>query len=219
MIQAADSLLRSRLTLPEVGEECTFRKGPLELLLRRQHGGLCLITPNEGAQEKRHYLGLPDGGWLELHTRPPAFRVRIRLVDPITLAPGGRLRGYVRVPLPQRLVWCRADGRQEALLDVVPQELQTSWMGEGADGGYLHETDSEFRLERRALPAETLALVPVFLINHCEHSVSPEHITVSLRERDIRELDRQLVAAPRRLEFGIADQVEERIRPLPRRSA
>src|SRR5690606_8326669 len=192
------------LPLPALGARVRFSKGPLELVIERHHGGVCVLTPHSDAQ-KRHYLGIPPGGRLELHARPPEFRVRVRLLDRVTLAPGGRLRGYVVVPLPHRLIFRREDGRSEPLLDVVPTELQTSWMGEGKDGGYLHETDSGFHLDRRGIVAQTVAIVPLVLTNHCEHAVSPEGLRISIRERDMREIDGQIVAAPRRLHFGDED--------------
>ena len=56
-------------------------------------------------------------------------------------------------------------------------------------------------------------------MNHCDHVISPDDLTISIRERDIRELDGQIITSPRRLHFGEAEKVAERIRSLPRRSA
>lgn len=213
-----ESLLCMRLPIPAVGEATTIRKGLLELHLENHRGGLCLLTP-QPQQPQRHFLGVPRKGSLELIVRAPDHRVRVHLLDRLTLAPGGRLRGYVSVPLPHRLMYCRPNGKTEPLLDVVPKELQTSWLGEGADGGYVHDTDSTFHLDRRDVAADTIALVPVVISNHSHHAISPEYLTVSIRERDIRELDGQIVTSPRRLHFGEEEKVDERIRALPRRSA
>ncbi len=206
------------LPIPGEGETVRINKGALSLVLQKQRGALCLLT-HQGESEKRHLLGLPKAGQLELHARTPEHRIRVRVSDAITLAPGGRVRGYVAVALPHRLIWRRPNGRAEPLLDILPRELKTSWLGEGKDGGYIHETESAFHLQRDEVRADILAMVPVLLLNTCEHAVSPIALTVSLRDRDLREVGDAIVASPRRLTFGNNDQVEENIRPLPRRSA
>lgn len=206
------------LALPAVGETAVFRKGPLELRLENHRGGLCVLTPHP-QHPQRHYLGLPRDGSLELTVRAPEHRVRVHLRDRLTLASGGRLHGYVTVPLPHRLVWCRPNGSAEPLLEVAPKELQTSWLGEGPDGGYVHESESSFHLDRHGIAADTMAIVPLMLWNFGDQTITPENLTVSIRDRDLLELDGQIVIAPRRLRFGAEDQVVEQIRAIPRRSA
>jgi hypothetical protein len=105
------------------------------------------------------------------------------------------------------------------LLEVLPRDLKTSWLGEGTGGGYIHETESAFHLQRNEVRADIFAMVPVLLLNACEHTLSPVELTVSLRDRDLREVGDAIVASPRRLAFGDHDQVQETIRPLPRQSA
>ena len=210
--------------LPQEGETTRIQKGALSLLLRRERGALCLVTrerPHDGGeeQEKLHYLGLPKHGELQLLARAPEYRVRVRVRDQLTLAPGGRIRGYVAVPLPHRLVWKKPNGRLEPLLDVLPRELKTSWLGEGAGGGYIHEVESSFHLHRHQVRADTLAMVPVLLLNTCDHALSPAELTLSLRDQDLRVLGGAIIASPRRLVFGDDDDVQETIRPLPRQSA
>lgn len=212
------SLMRQSLAVPAVGEQATIQKGPLKLILRHEHGGVCLLTPHP-ERPQRHVLGLPGEGWLELAAHAPEYRVRVHLTDRMSLAPGGRVHGYLTVPLPHRLSWCRSNTRKDALLEVAPKELRTSWLGEGPDGGYQHETESAFHLTRRGLAAETVALVPVFVANHTGAVVSPEVLTVSLRDRDMRELDGQIITSPRRLQFDEPGRPDEVIRALPRRSA
>ena len=207
-----------RLPIPPVGERAHFKKGRLELVLESSRGGLCLVTPKP-EPSRRHFLGLPRDGFLELTVRAPEHRVRVHLQDRVTLASGGRLHGYLTVPLPHRLVWRRPDGETEPLLDVNPRELQTSWLGEGKDGGYILETESAFHLDRRGIRVATVALVPVVIANRCDHAVSPEDLTISIRDGDICELDGQIITAPRRLYIGEEDKIDEEIRPLPRRSA
>ena len=110
MKRSPESLLRMTLAIPRVGEATSIKKGPLELRLEHHHGGLCLLTPHSRAP-KRHFLGLPPDGWLELAVRAPDYRIRVHLRDRLTLVSGGRLRGYVTVPLPHRLSWCSDSGR------------------------------------------------------------------------------------------------------------
>ena len=218
MTKLTDSLLRMTLPIPEVGATTKFTKGPLELQLEHQRGGLCLVL-NDLDTPRRHFLGLPRRGVLELHVRAPEHRIRVHLEDRLTLASGGRLRGYVRVPMPHRLVWRRPDGKTESLLDVSPRELRTSWLGEGPDGGYVYDTDSLFHLDRHGIPAHTVALVPIVIANHSEDTITPEDLTISIRDRDIRQLEGQIITSPRRLCFGDRQRVDEKIRALPRKSA
>ena len=206
------------LAVPPVGERVTFRKGALSLILENHHGGLCVLTPHP-QHPRRHMLGLPRDGSLELAVRVPEHKVRVVLHDRLTLAPQGRLHGYLTVPLPHRLLWRRPNGGAEPLLEVTPKELQTSWLGEGENGGYVHETESSFHLERRGLEADTWALVPVVLCNHGDHTLSPETLTLSIRERDLREIDGQVITSPRRLHLRGEERVDEQIRAIPRRSA
>jgi hypothetical protein len=215
---SSTGLLRTFLPIPAEGETVRITKGALSLVLRRERGVLCLLT-HQGDGERRHLLGLPRAGELELLARAPEHRIRVAISDALTLAPGGRIRGYVAVALPHRLVWRRTNGEAEPLLDVLPRELKTSWLGEGQDGGYIHETESAFHLQRHQVQADILAMVPVLLTNASDHAVSPLALTVSIRDRDLREISDAIVASPRRLTFGDGDQVEETIRPLPRQSA
>ncbi|MCA8957212.1 MAG: hypothetical protein KDC87_14145 [Planctomycetes bacterium] len=221
MTELQPNLLRIRVPIPAVGESADLRKGSLELRLEHHRGGLCVLVPQPDAEglPRRNFVGLPRRGALELAVRAPDYRVRVRVLDRLTLAPEGRLRGYVTVPMPHRLLWVRPDGRREPLLEVVPKELKTSWLGEGELGGYVHDTESSFWLSRREVAADTVALIPVVLWNQTLHTITPEELTVSVRERDIREVDGQIVTAPRRLCFGAPERVDERIRALPRKSA
>ncbi len=226
----SESLLRMTMGIPREGERATFQKGPLSLLIESHRGGLCVRTPhgndlpNDQAADprtppKRHFLGLPKDGYLELAVRSPDYRVRVHLTDRLTVVPDGRLRGYLTVPLPHRLSWRRPDGRTDALLEVAPKELRTAWLGEGALGGYIHDAHSAFHIDRRGVRADTVALVPVVIINHSDHVLSPEVLTISILDRDIQELDGQIITSPRRLHFGEEAQFHERIRSIPRRSA
>lgn len=204
--------------IPQEGQTLRVGKGPLHIVLRRERGTLCLLT-HQGEHEKRHLLGLAKAGHLELHTHAPEHRVRVHITDVMTLAPGGRIRGYVAVALPHRLVWRRPNGKVEPLLEVLPRELKTSWLGEGSGGGYIHETESPFHLHRHDVRADILAMVPVLVVNACERALSPVTLTISLRDRDLHQVGEAIVAAPRRLFLGDQDHVEETIRPLPGKSA
>ncbi len=218
MTHPPGSLLRMILELPAIGEKAAFRKGPLELRLENHHGGLCVLS-GRAESEQRHFLGLPEAGQLELLVRAPEHRVKVLMRDRLTLASGGRLHGYVTVPMPHRLVWRSAKGAVEPLLEVAPKELAMSWLGEGPEGGYVHDCGSSFHLERQGICADTMAIVPVVLWNDGEHMITPESLTLSIRDRDLREFDGQIVTSPRRLRFVDGGPVSEEIRGIPRRSA
>lgn len=226
-------LLRSEIELPGPGETVRVAKGALELVFERRRGALMLVTKHgpqgdgnqtpattggAGAVEpKRHYLGLPRDGQLVLEAKAPELRVQVNLLDAITLAPEGRLRGYVAVPLPHRLLWMRKRGRTEPLLDIVPKELQTSWLGEGEEGGYVHETKSRFYVERGEADNVLAALVPVGLRNLASQTISPTKILLSLRDRDLLQIAGNIVAAPRRLDWLDNEEPRETLRPMPGR--
>ncbi len=206
------------LPMPPPGQVSRVGKGTISLVLEHHKGALCLRSQENGSP-RRHILGVPKDGRLLLEARPPEHRIRVTLEDRLTLARQGRLRGYIAVPLPHRLVWELPDGQRDPLLEVMPKELQTAWLGEGTDGGYVHETTSAFHLDRQDVEAEISAMVPVFLCNQSSILLTPTQITVSLRDRDLMQLGGQIVASPRRLLFQGPEEVKEDIRPIPRRNS
>ncbi|HLU38343.1 MAG TPA: hypothetical protein VK081_03095 [Planctomycetota bacterium] len=213
MISAHDAL-RHPIPLPGAGDTVRHERGRLQLLLEHRRGGYVLVS-HDGVTSRRYWLGLPANGTLELRVRPPDHRVHVQVQDMLCLAPGGRLRGYVAVPVQHRLVWVQRDGRCHALVDLPAADLQTVWLGEGEAGGYAHQTASPFLADRRAgVDPELRCLVPVLLHNDSDGVVRPPHLAITLRERDLHSTSGRLVAAPRRIVFRAEDRQHERVRPF-----
>lgn len=208
------NLLRATLALPAFGKASRLHVGDLQLVLERARGGLSLFT-HDGVEARTHLLGVPAAGELEVAVCAPQHRVRVSVRDSITLAANGRLRGYVVVPLPRRVVWRRDDGREDTLLELLPADLRTVWLGEGTLGGYAHRAASPFlRAVNGAAPAHS-ALVPVTLVNRAVQALRPALLSLQLRDRDLRELRGHVVGAARRLTFRDEQTSEETVRPWP----
>jgi hypothetical protein len=211
MSPPGDNLLRMRLPVPASGATAHVDIGRVQIVLERNRAGVALLA-HDGQQGQRHYLGLPREGSLGVAVRAPEFRIRIRIQDSLTLAPDGRLRGYVSVPLPLKLFWEQPGGRTESLLEVMPRELRTAWMGEGPNGGYMHEVTSRFYPDLRGLTVRGGSLVPIVLHNRSGRPLSPLEVIVSLRDRDLHECRGRIVAAPRRLVFNGSETPRESVR-------
>lgn len=207
------NVLRQAISLPALGETARIERGRLHLLLEHTRGGYLLVS-HDGLQSRRYRLGLPEHGSLELRVRPPDHRVQVQVQEMICLAPRGRLRGYVTVPVQHRLVWVLPDGRVEPLVDLPSPDLQTAWLGEGEQGGYAHSAASPFFADRRGFEPELRSLVPVSVCNSSDGVVRPPHLVITLRERDLLAYGGRLLAAPRRIVFSSEDRQHERVRPL-----
>jgi hypothetical protein len=206
--------LRRVVELPRPGQTVRVERGRLHLLLEHKRGGFLLVS-HDGVHGRRYWLGLPSSGTLELRVRPPEHRILLQVQDMLCLAPGGRLRGYVAVPVLHRLVWVRPDGAAQPLVDLPSPDLQTAWLGEGEAGGYAHSAASPFFADRRGIDIGFSSLVPVCVRNDSPAVVRPPHLQVTLRERDLMALDGRLFAAPRRIVFSSEERQREQVRALP----
>jgi hypothetical protein len=213
-LKPAWNALRQPITLPPLGETVRVERGRLHLLLEHRRGGYVLVT-HDGVHSRRVWLGLPPRGTLELRVRAPDHRVQVQVQEMLCLAPGGRVRGYVAVPVLHRLVWVGPDGQAQELVDLPPPDLHTAWLGEGERGGYAHSAASPFFADRRGLDLEQRSLVPVSVRNVSPVVVRPPHLAITLRERDLFAVGGRLLAAPRRIVFSSEDRQQERVRPLP----
>ena len=207
------NLMRQEIALPAVGDTTRVERGRLHLLLEHRRGGYLLVS-HDGVHSRRYWLGLPSAGTLELRVRPPDYRVQVQVQEVICLAPGGRLRGYVAVPLLHRLAWVRPDGQAQALVDLPPADLQTAWLGEGELGGYAHSAASPFFADRRGVEQQQKSLVPVCVSNSSDVVLRPPHLAITLRERDLFAVGGRILAAPRRIVFSSEEHQQERVRPM-----
>lgn len=206
-----DDALTIRLALPERGEATRLRCGGFEIVLERVRGGLLLLV-HDGQEAQRHYLGVPRDGALALEATAPEHRVQVRLADSVRVAPGGRLCGYIELPLPHRLVWLPPEGRPQPLVEIVPRELRMAWVEDEHHQGYVHCTESVFLQHVEAVEPGAGAVVPVALCNRGTEVVAPAELLLSLRRRELRSGRGRVLAAPRRVVFDGGERPREYVR-------
>ncbi len=202
--------LDTPMPVPTAGRSTRLRLGNAELVLERVRGGLTLLA-HDGTAARRFTLGVGRG---ELHLRllPPAHPVLVTPRDGIALPPGGRLRGYVLVPLVPTLIFL-GNGREGRLLELPPAELTTEW---DEALGAAQRCSSPF-LHRLVPGGGTVcAVVPVVLHNRSREVQRPAHLVVHLQPVELRELRGRILAAPRRLVLTGGGDAATLVRAFPR---
>ena len=203
--------LQHRYALPARGEVRRLQRGRWQLIVEHGRRGLAVLA-HDGRRSQRWWVGAPPEGELEIGVWTPRFPVRVTLTDLVTLASGGRLRGYVDVPLPYRVGVRLPNGEIEPLAELVPQSLQTSWLGQQV--GYVHEVRARFALDMGGLGGDGDVVIPVSLRNATAGAITPEAVTLHLEHRELRELRARIVAAPRTLTFRGDELPRETVRPF-----
>lgn len=121
----------------------------VQWLLERDASGVrCLAI--EGGILFEGLLGLPEsGGRLRFAASALRHPVELTLAKEMALAPGGQLRGYVDVPLDQRLLYVSEEGSDASQIDAGQElvllrepKLRLGWRDKD---GYYHPWTSEFR--------------------------------------------------------------------------
>jgi hypothetical protein len=131
--------------------------------------------------------------------------VRLGFRETLVLAPGGRLRGYVQVPLIPTLFGLREGGAPVRLVEFTTGELAPEW--DEANGLLLRTTGSW--LVRFPMPTgEPRVVVPLRLRNDDAAVASPGECELLLRPEDLVELRGALITAPRRLAWNGQGLVE-----------
>ena len=175
-----------------------LRFGRFELILEGVRGGHSLLW-GDGKEARRFALGLGNFDELQLAFEPPPHAVRLGFRESLVLAPGGRLRGYVQVPLVPTLFGGRTGEAAVRLVEFTTGELAPEW--DEASGLLLRATGSW--LVRFPMPTgEPRAVVPLRLHNDTEAVAAPGECDVWLRAADLVELRGALVTAPRRLAWN-----------------
>lgn len=200
------TLLTVPLEPPDEGGGIRVQRGAWQIVLERNRGGFAVLA-HDGQFERRWFVGVPSGGALSVRARAPRYPVRVRVREALTVAPGGRLRGYVGVPLGHEVVWIGPDGREFPLVEVVPHGLRTSWVE--SRQAYEHHADGRFMFELAGPEDDSVAMVPLVIRNEGPQPVSPMEFLVAVRSDDLREIRRRVVAAPRALVFAGVEGVEE----------
>jgi hypothetical protein len=193
----------------ERGQSARLRVGRLELVLEATRSGFSLLCL-DGQQARTWTLGLPREGELRLGCRAPRWPLSVGLRDPLVLVPGGRVRGYVKVPLVPTLLWQREGGTALQVAELVPVELGAEW-DEGSGSCILRCTSP--LLARLPPPSgEPCAIVPWALRNDGTRVQSPETLPLQLVDRELRRCRGHLLATPRRLRFDDSGPVVTLVR-------
>lgn len=185
------------LPRPATGDSVRLRFGSSELVLECARGSHSLLWL-DGREARRFALGLDRGGTLSLAQRTPRLPVRIAVRETITLAPGGRLRGYVQVPLVPTILWHPPAGAARVLIELPRRELIAEW--DDRAGTVLRCTSSlHVRFPMRS--AEPRATVAVRLANPTDLVASPAYLPMQLDDAELVERRGTVVALPRRLRW------------------
>jgi hypothetical protein len=182
---------------PERGGSVRLQPGGCELVLESVRGGHTLLW-SDGRTSRRFALGLVDEGRLTLELRAPRLPVRVITRDVISLVPGGRLRGYLQIPLVPSLVWHRDGSRPSILIELPPRELAAEWDDRE---GHSFRCPSSLHSRFPMRSYDPCAVVPVVLCNPSGTVASPPHIPLQLRDAELSELRGTVVVKPRRLRW------------------
>ena len=188
---------KTPLALPRRGDSTRVQVGANELVLEAVRGGHTLLW-SDGREARRYALGLAADGDLALELRAPRLPLRIVCRELVTLVPGGRLHGYVQVPLVPTIVWQPNAGSEAVLLELAPRELAAEW--DDHEGAVFRCASSlHVRLPMRS--GEPRANVPVWLRNDGDTVHAPAHLPLRLADHDLVELRGSLIVRPRRLQW------------------
>jgi hypothetical protein len=188
---------KTPLLRPRRGASTRVQVGSSELVLEAVRGGHTLLWL-DGREARRYALGLTADGDLSLELRAPRLPLRIVCREVLTLVPGGRLRGYVQVPLVPTIVWQPAGDAATALIELNPRELAAEW--DDHEGAVFRCASSlHVRLPMRS--GEARASVPLWLRNDGDTALAPAFLPLRLLDGDLVELRGSLVVRPRRLQW------------------
>jgi hypothetical protein len=199
----------SPLPRPEPGQSERFRLGHLELVLEPVRGGYSLLCL-DGQSARTWTLGLAEQGELWIECRVPQWPLRVALKETLVLVPGGRVRGYVEVPLVPAISWRTADGAVADVAEMLPALLSTEW--DDVRGTVTHRWTSPLFQRIPPAGAEARAVVPLALANCGPRMQSPESLPVQLTHGELQSCRGHLVASPRRLRFDADGQLQTTVR-------
>lgn len=183
------------LPRPQRGSSTRVRLGANELVLEAVRGGQSLLW-SDGREARKFALGVPTAGDLWLELRAPQAPIRVALREVMAVVPGGRLRGYLQVPLVPTVVWRTVDSAPLTVVELLPRELAAEW--DDAAGATCCCTSSlHVRFPMRS--GDPRAIVPVVVRNLGRDLLSPPHLPVQFRDAELVALRGCLAVAPRRL--------------------
>lgn len=184
-----------RLPRPRRGSSERVPLGGQEMVLEGVRGGFALLW-SDGKQARRYQLGLPAVGELWLQHRVPALPLAVALREPIVLAPGARLRGYLQVPLVPTLWWVATAGQPLQMLELPVAELAAEWT---AEDGSSHRSVSPWHVRFPLRTGDLRGVLAVTVCNRSAQVLSPEFVPLQLRDDELRKGRDNLLLQPRRL--------------------
>ncbi len=203
------------LKVPGTAGTTRLRHGSFELVLERVPGGLCLVC-HDGRQGQRYHLGLPGKGELLLTIAPPELPVRVHFREGVALAPRGRLRRLVLVPLPRQLLWRGPDGDTVSLLTLTPPELMPPGPGAGRTRAGVHSIHSPCFLPGAAPWRVGELLLPIHLCNQSRDGQRPSQLDTVLTEDDLLPIRGRLYGRPRRMVLNGNESPKVQVRDFVR---
>lgn len=180
---------------PARGSSVRARLGRYELVLEGVRGGHSLLW-SDGQQARRYALGLGTFTQLQLELQPPPHPCRVVVRESLVLGPGGRLRGYVQLPLVPVLCGVDAQGRHAALLELGNQELAGEW---DDARGVQFRVGSPWHVRFPMPTGEPRAVLPLWLKNVTGDVAQPADFVVHLAADELVEARSSVLARPRRL--------------------
>lgn len=202
---------RTVLPRPPRGGATRLSCGACDGLLEAGRGGLSFLW-SDGRSGQRVHVGVPDEGELALALAPPRSVVRVVLREPVVLAPGARLRGYVGVPLAPTLTWSDRDGVEHVLHAFAAADLASEW---DERGGHVHVTSSPWFQRFPVRVGDLRAIVPVRIRHAGRAPFEAPFVPIGLATRDLTPLRGALLVRPRAFVTGGDGLVERRREALP----
>ncbi|HEX5050951.1 MAG TPA: hypothetical protein VFZ65_04190 [Planctomycetota bacterium] len=168
--------------------------GASELVLEATRGGHSLMW-SDGREARRFSLGLANDGELALELRAPKWPLRVVVREVLALAPRGRIRGYVQVPLVPTVTW-NAAGETRVLIELPPRDLGVEW---DEHEGSLCRCTSPWHARVPMRSGEPRAVVPLHVRNATAEVACPSHVPLRVVDEELVELRGSIVGRPRRL--------------------
>ncbi len=189
------SPLRTPLPIPARGASTRVRAGRFELILEGVRGGHSLLWV-DGRDARRFALGLGTVGHLALELEAPVWPCRIVVRETLVVVPGGRIRGYVQVPLVPTVVGWTPTGTRVRMLELANTELAAEW---DESIGTTFRVASAWHMRFPLQTGEPRATIPIAVRNRGRDVLMPADLPLSVQPQQLAPLRNGIVTAPRRL--------------------
>lgn len=183
------------LPRPERGGSTRVQLGTNELVLESVRGGHSMLWL-DGRESRRFVLGLGASGELLLQLRAPRLPVWVVCREVLGIVPGGRLRGYLQVPLVPTVVWRCGAAEPLTLVELPPRELAAEW---DEQNGSRFRCTSSLHVRFPMRNGEARAIVPIVVKNVGDTVLSPGHLPLQFADGDLLARRGSLLLRPRRL--------------------